>query len=85
MDIYVDGGSTSNLLYFTFKREGTTATCDIYSDSGRTTLVDSLSITCETGTKQYLYAINVWGETGQTTTITGYVQNLAEITQVPGS
>jgi hypothetical protein len=38
-DFYVDGGSTSNRLFCTFKRVGTTATLDIYSDSGRTSLV----------------------------------------------
>ena len=44
-DSYVDGGTSSNLLYCTFERVGTAATIKIYSDCGRTTLVDTLSIT----------------------------------------
>jgi hypothetical protein len=36
--------------YLTIARSGTTLTCEVYSDSGRTSLIDTLSITCGTGT-----------------------------------
>ena len=76
-DTYINGGeSTLDPLYCTFKRNDTIATLDIYSDSGRTALVDSLSITCETGTKRYLYAL-VSRDAGDSVadTISGYTQN----------
>ena len=62
------------LTYFTFKRNGTTLTCEIYSDSARTTLIDTLTVTCETGTKRYLYALGS-RNSGSTATITGNTQN----------
>lgn len=74
-DIYTDGGDTSSLLYCTTKRVGSIATLYIYSDSARETLVDTLSITCETGTKRYLYAVQSRGA-GDPDTISYYVQNL---------
>ena len=74
VDNYVDGGSTMNLLYFTFERSSTTATLKIYSDSTRQTLVDTLTITCETGTKQYLYCC-ASRDDANAATITGYTQN----------
>jgi hypothetical protein len=76
-DLYDMGGVfVWGKYYFKFERSGTTATCKIYSDSARTILVDTLSITCETGDKRYL---NVLASRDQTPTasnsITGYTQN----------
>jgi len=53
-DVYTYGGTSTPLLYCTVKRNGTTFTLDVYSDSGRTSLLDTLTITCETGAKRYL-------------------------------
>ena len=73
-DAYADGGTTSNLLYCTFIRNGTALTLDIYSNSGRTSLVDTLSITCETGTKRYFYVL-ASRDQGTDPLISGYTQN----------
>jgi len=75
-DHYYTGGTTSPHLYCTFKRIGSTATLDLYSDSDRTTLVDALSITCETGSKRYFYALASRAAANEVDdTQTGYVQN----------
>ena len=46
--------SMGTTYYLTIERDDTTGTCKIYSDSDRTTLLDTLSITCETTTYRYL-------------------------------
>jgi hypothetical protein len=75
-DSYTHGGTSTPILYCTFKRVGTTATVEIYSDAGRTTLLDTLSITCESDPKQYVYAlIAVGGGSDPTDNFTGYVEN----------
>ena len=57
-DTRLDSGvSTHTRRYFRFERSGTTATLKIYTDSARTNLLDTLSITCETGDKRYMYAM----------------------------
>jgi len=75
-DIYTDYGTSSLLLYLTVKRNGTTLTADIYSDSVRETLIDALSVTCVTETKRYFYALT---SRDSDTTVgdfqTGYTQN----------
>lgn len=68
------GGGNLPQRWLTVERSGTTATCKIYSDAARTTLIDTLSITCETGTKRYLYA-TVGGSGGTLAAISGRVQN----------
>jgi hypothetical protein len=77
-EAYNDGGTSSDLLYCSFKRNGTIATLDIHSDSARTSgsLIDALSITCETGAKQYLYVL-VSRDSGASPadSATGYTQN----------
>ena len=86
-DSYIDGGTSSNLLYCTMQRIGTTTTLRIYSDSGRTTLVDTLSITCETETKRYFYAlISRDSASAATDTQTGYTQNfeISDIVTIDG-
>lgn len=40
--------------WHTIERSSTTLTDKIYSDESRTDLLDTLSITCETGTKRYI-------------------------------
>jgi len=47
--------------YLTIKKVGTALTCKIYSDSVRTTLLDTLSLTLHADIKyRYIYAANVW-------------------------
>lgn len=77
-------GSTMALRYFSFKRSGTTLTLEIYSDSSRTVLVDTLTVTSESGTKRYLHAVASRDSVG-TATITGYTQNFSEITSTSSS
>ncbi|GAG25668.1 unnamed protein product, partial [marine sediment metagenome] len=60
-DDYFYGGTSTILLYVTIYRSGTTLTADIYMDSGRTSLLDSMSLTCETGSKRYMYALTSRG------------------------
>jgi hypothetical protein len=75
VDHFADHGNSSNLLYFTMKRVGSTAYTYIHSDSSRETLVDTLSIACETGAKRYLYIISSW-DVGISASISGYIQNV---------
>jgi hypothetical protein len=78
-DYYV---SVLNTLYYcTVKREGTTCTNKIYSDSGRTNLLDTLTITSQATAFRYVYAgcsLNYAG----TTHATGYIKNL-DLKEVP--
>jgi hypothetical protein len=60
-DKYYPGGSTFSRLYATWKKVSTAITCELYSDSGRTTLVDTLSIVCTETLKRYFYAFNSRG------------------------
>jgi len=46
-----------NIYYFTITRDGTSLTCDIYSDASRETLIEQLSITCGTDTYEYYYPV----------------------------
>ncbi|MCK5581954.1 MAG: hypothetical protein KAJ18_11860 [Candidatus Omnitrophica bacterium] len=46
--------------YMKMERSGTTATLKSYTDSGRTTLEDTASITSETTTYQYIYGVSSW-------------------------
>jgi len=74
-DFYADGGTSSNTLYCTFQRSGTTLTLDIYSDAARTSTIDNLSVTCETGDKRYFYVLAAIDYLYPTDTITGHTQN----------
>jgi hypothetical protein len=60
-DKYYPGGSTFSRLYATWTKVGTAITCALYSDSGRTTLVDTLSLVCTETLKRYFYAFNSRG------------------------
>ena len=79
-DFYTDAGSSSSILYCTFSRvndtNGEYGILDIYSDSGRTSHIDSLYIECETGDKRYLYVLASRDDgSSPADTITGYTQN----------
>jgi len=75
-DNYVIGGVSTDLIYCTVYRIGTTLTAKLYSDSDRQTLLDTLSVTCETGKKRYLYANISRGLTPPDTIVmSGYTQN----------
>jgi len=45
-------------IYFTLTRSGTTFTLKMYSDSGRTTLTDTLAVTSISTAFQHLFAVN---------------------------
>lgn len=68
--------SLSTAYYLVIQRSSTTCTCKIYSDSGRTTLLTTLSITCQTVAFRYL-EIGASQESGTVVTgWTGYSENL---------
>jgi hypothetical protein len=80
-DNYYYGGYRSNLIYCTFTRLGTIASVKIYADSGRTALIDTVSITCETNPKQYLYAFASADDTGSPDSeMGGFSQNFVNDT-----
>jgi len=55
------GASASSVYFLTIERNGTTGTCKIYDDPSRTTLKDTLTVTCENTTYRYLMAGFAWG------------------------
>lgn len=69
------GVSDATTYYLTFSRSGTTGTCLIYSDSGRTTLLDTITVTCGSTTYRYLNASTGLGF-GVDGVFSGYVENL---------
>jgi hypothetical protein len=78
-DSYV--GSLATVYYLKIKRDeavGTYGTlyCYIYSDSARTTLLDTLTVTLHTSKKdfQYIYGFN--NSADASTNISGYSENL---------
>jgi hypothetical protein len=73
-DTFVEGGSTTPLRYYTFKRSGTVLTLDIYSDPNRLILVDAMSCTCEIENKRYFTALAGQG-VGSGAAMSGYTQN----------
>jgi hypothetical protein len=74
-------------LYLTHNRTSTTLTCKIYSDSARTSLLDTLSLAVVTTTWQYIQAGFSWEtETANghgAKTCSGYVENLEFRAQPP--
>lgn len=75
-------GASATQYWYECERDETVGTYGtiylrIYSDSGRTTLLDTLSVTLHTSKKdfQYIYATNTLNS-GTTSSHTGYVQNL---------
>ena len=72
-DSYVIGVGT--VYYLIIERSGSTCTCKIYSDSDRTALLDTLSITCQTTLLQYLMAGFAPHGTSGSSSVTGYSEN----------
>lgn len=71
------GASLSTNYYLEIQRSGTTLTCKIYSDATFTTLVDTLSIVCNSTSWRYLSAFA--GENSGfagTVQTSGYFENL---------
>jgi len=64
--------------YMTIKRAGTTATLKIYSDSARTNLIETLTITCNTTTYRYLHVVRSMNDlvNDPADHISGYVRDL---------
>jgi hypothetical protein len=73
VDIYLHSSGTIPQTYITFSRVGSTATALLYSDAERTTLIDTLTITCNTSTYRYFYVISSRGS--DTDTLTGVVED----------
>lgn len=83
---YTDANTTLSLntpYYLKVKRDEAvgsfgTLYCYIYSDSGRTTLVDTLTVTLHTSKKdyQYLYGHAGWQHEDGAYSWTGYIENL---------
>jgi hypothetical protein len=71
-----DGSNITRQItyYLTVERSGTTAICKIYTDSERTNLHDTLSVTCTTTKYEYVYAPANYGHDSYS--IYGYVANL---------
>ncbi len=70
------GASFATPYYMTIERTSTTMTCKIYSDSSRTTLLDTLSLTCGTQSYRYIFATMGHGATNGGRSYTGYVEDL---------
>jgi len=68
IDFYADNGALPITRYPRVERSGTTVTAKIYDDSGRTSLLDTLSITGDQTLQQYVYGYINFGETGTTAT-----------------
>jgi len=78
------GLSNSTVYYLTISRSGTTFTCQIYSNSGRTTLVDTISITSVSTAFRYLKVVAGLDIAGVGKTASGYVENL-DVQEAAGS
>ncbi len=82
--IYISDGTTeqnytisaSTPYYLTIARTGTAFTCKIYSDSGRTTLLTTLSLTVTTATYRYIGVMQGYSDGANSNTVSGYVENL---------
>ena len=71
--------------YFRVKRVGTTVTAEIYSNSARTTLVATLSLTASASTTyQYLYGLDTQDGSGTGNKATGDVCNLVQMVNQSG-
>lgn len=61
--------------YCTAKRDGSTGTIKIYSDAGRTVLIDTVTITVNTALLRYIIPVSSY-EDASTNKISGYHENL---------
>ncbi len=77
------GLSLSTSYYLTIARDDSTITVKVYSDSERTTLLDTLAVDYDGATFQYLSAVHSMDLAG-TESVTYYVENL-EFTDVEES
>jgi len=69
--------SNSTIYYLTIARAGTIFRCDVYSDSGRTTLVHTLTVTSATAISyRYITVASGYNDGGNANTMNGYVENL---------
>ena len=77
-DLYNPGlGSYLPLWYYTWIRSGTTLVLNVFSDSDRSVLVDTLIITCVSTPFRYLHAVTSRENASSgANTVTGYVQNM---------
>lgn len=71
-------GAQSTIYYLRIQRISTTGTVKVYSDSARTNLLDTLSVTVETNTYRYINVCSGYdqGGTTQLGTASGYSENL---------
>lgn len=67
--------AASTNFYLEIERNGTTVTCKLYSDSGYSTLVDTLSVTVTVHSYRYVHVASKM-MTGSGATISGTLQNL---------
>lgn len=79
-DSFSIGAAIHGHRYNTFMRSGTTLTWNIYTDPGRTTLEDSLTVTGTTTRYRYMNALGNRGAAG-TAAITGYTKNFVIISR----
>lgn len=75
LDFSIRSVSTEYWLTIQRVKATTTATVKIYSDSGRTVLVDTLTITCNTTDYRYMIAVNS-REAGGSETISAVIKDL---------
>ena len=74
-DYYI--ATPASLWYCTISRSSTTLQMLIYSDSGRTSLTDTVSVSCETTTYRYISAISGYNDgVGTTETDNAYTKDL---------
>ena len=74
-DTYIASDSTN--YYLTIERSSTTLTCKIYSDASRETLIDTLTVTCETTPYRYIEGVHSRDSTGTPAAAgTYYIENL---------
>ena len=77
--------SIDTAYYLTIERSGTALTVKIYSDAARTTLLDTLSITCATTQYRYIFGVASRNSTSTPAAVlTGYSENLdLQLNQAP--
>ncbi len=71
-----EGASFATPYHMTIERGGTVLTCKIYSDSGRTNLLGTMSITCTTDLYRYIFATQGHGTGTGGRFFSGYVEGL---------
>lgn len=75
LDSYIVGTTVPVELWLEIERANTTLTCKVYSDA-YSTLIDTMSITCETTAFSDLIAVAGVNTSSDDDTTTGYVENL---------